>query len=171
MRHLARRLCAIATLLAPAFTSAHAAPAYTLTASVPLGSPESWDYVAFDPARQQAYIAHGDSITIVDTARLAVAGELSGLNGAHGVAPVPALGKVFAGSGRSGTVTEFDAKTFAGGPTIKAVDDPDGMISDPATRQVVGFGGGGSAGFIDPATDKLITVLPLGGKPAFRLLP
>ncbi|HQT78801.1 MAG TPA: YncE family protein [Rhodopila sp.] len=165
MRHLTRRLCAIAALSIPAITSVHAAPAYTLTASVPLGGPERWDYVAFDPATQRVYVAHGDNITVVDAARLTVAGQLSELQGAHGVAPVPDLGKVFADSGRTGTVTEFDAKTLASHTTIKAVDDADGMLYDPATHQVVVLGGGATAGFIDPATDNLISVLPLGGKP------
>jgi DNA-binding beta-propeller fold protein YncE len=153
-------------LAAPAVRAELAAPAYTLTASIPLGAPDRWDYVIFDPATQRIYVAHGTAVTVVDSATFAVAGSLGGLDGAHGTAPVPELGKVFADSGKTGTVTDYDARTFAPGATIKAVGDADGMVFDPASQQVIVLGGdSASAGFIDPRTDQLTATLALGGSP------
>ena len=144
--------------------AAQTEPTYTLVASIPLGAPDRWDYVVFDPATQRAYVAHADAVTVVDTAALAVVGSLAGLDGAHGTAPVPSLGKVFADSGRTGKVTDYDARTLAATATIKAVGDADGMIYDPASDQVVVLGGdSASAGFINPHTDQLAATLPLGG--------
>ncbi len=162
----ANRLCGAALFLAVALPAARAEPAYELTASVPLGAPDRWDYVVFDPAMQRLYVAHGNAVTVVDAATLAIAGQLGGLDGAHGAAPVPALGKVFADSGKDGTVIDFDAKSFAPLATIKVVGDADGMIYDAASDQVVVLGGdSGAAGFIDPRTDQLTATLPLGGSP------
>ena len=163
---VAIHLLGAALCLALACTAARAGPAYTLTASLPLGAPDRWDYVVFDPATQRVYVAHGNAVTVVDAASLAIAGSLEGLDGAHGTAPVPALGKVFADSGKQGTVVDFDARTFAPLATIKAVGDADGMIYDAASSQVVVLGGeAGEAGFIDPHTDQLTATLALGGSP------
>ena len=152
--------------LALACAPARAEPAYTLAASLKLGAPDRWDYVVFDPAMQRVYVAHGNAVTVVDAASLTIAGSLEGLDGAHGTAPVPALGKVFADSGKQGTVVDFDAKTFAPLATIKALSDADGMIYDAASGQVVVLGGeAGAAGFIDPRTDRLTATLALGGSP------
>ena len=160
------RLCAGAFFLATACPAAGAEPVYKLTASVPLGAPDRWDYVVFDPATQRVYVAHGNAVTVVDAVTLTLAGSLDGLDGAHGTAPVSALGKVFADSGKNGTVTDYDAATFAPRATIKAVGDADGMIYDPASSQVVVLGGdSAAAGFIDPRTDQLTATLPLGGSP------
>ncbi len=160
------RLCGAILLLAVAVPAGAARPGYKLTASVPLGIPDRWDYVVFDPPTQRIYVAHQDAVTVVNAATLTIAGRLAGLDGAHGTAPVPALGKVFADSGKTGTVTDYDAKTFAPHATIKAVGDADGMIYDAASGQVVVVGGdSAAAGFIDPGTDRLTATLPLGGSP------
>lgn len=80
--------------------------------------------------------------------------------------PLPALGKVFADAGEAGTVVVYDAKTLAPRASIKAVGDADGMVFDPASDRVVVLGGdSAAAGFIDPTTDRLAAVLPLGGAP------
>ncbi len=169
MDRVTARRCGAALCLAlasPAVRAEAVEPAYTLTATVPLGAPDRWDYVVFDPATQRIYVAHGTAVTVVDATNLVVAGSLGGLDGAHGTAPVPALGKVFADSGKTGTVTDYDARTLAPRATIKAVGDADGMIYDPASRQVIVLGGdSASAGFIDPRTDQLTATLALGGSP------
>lgn len=143
-----------------------AAPHYTLTASISLGAPTRWDYVTFDPATQRVYVAHGTQVTVVDTRRGAVIGSLAGIDGAHGIVPLPARGEVFADAGKAGTVIVFDATTYARRATIAAVGDADGMIFDPASDRVVVLGGNSAAaGFIDPGTDRLTATLGLGGSP------
>ena len=169
MHRVTARLCGAAlclVLACPAVRAAAVEPSYKLTATVPLGAPDRWDYVIFDPATQRIYVAHGTAVTVVDATTLAVAGSLAGLDGAHGTAPVPALGKVFADSGKTGTVTAYDAGTLTPRATIKAVGDADAMIYDPASQQVIVVGGdSASAGFIDPRTDQLTATLPLEGSP------
>ena len=66
---------------------AHAAPAYRLTATVPLGAPDRWDYVVPDPAGGRVYIAHGDRLAVLDARSGAVIGAVEGIaGGTHGTA-------------------------------------------------------------------------------------
>lgn len=41
-------------------------PDYTLTASVPLGSPDRWDHVVDNPQTERVYVAHGDRLAVID---------------------------------------------------------------------------------------------------------
>ena len=141
-------------------------PHYTLQASIPLGDPDKWDYVVFDPVDQRVYVAHGTGVTVIDASRDKVIGTLGGIDGAHGIVPMPKLGKIFADSGKTGTVIVYDDKTLAPLAIIPAVGDADGMNYDSASGQVVVMGGdSASVGFINPQTDRLTATLPLGGSP------
>src|ERR1700716_3665371 len=46
--------------------AADAANLYTITKTVPLGSPERWDYVTYDRTSHRVYAAHGTSIVVLD---------------------------------------------------------------------------------------------------------
>ncbi|HVE20955.1 MAG TPA: YncE family protein [Acidocella sp.] len=161
--------CAVWLLGAGAAVAAPPAaqiPHYTLQASIPLGGPDKWDYVAFDPVDQRVYVAHGTGVTVIDARQDKVIGTLGGIDGAHGTVPMPQLGKIFADSGKTGTVIVYDDKSLAPLATIPAVGDADGMTYDAASGRVVVLGGdSASAGFIDPMTDRLTATLPLGGSP------
>jgi DNA-binding beta-propeller fold protein YncE len=146
--------------------TASAVPHYTLQASIPLGGPDMWDYVVFDPVDQRVYVAHGTGVTVIDASTDKVIGTLGGIDGAHGIVPMPKLGKIFADSGKTGTVIVYDDKTLAPITTIKAVGGADGMNYDPASGRVVVMGGdSASVGFINPMTDQLTATVPLGGSP------
>ena len=41
-------------------------PRYHVSMVVPLGTPDRWDYVMFDPETHRVYVAHGDRVTVVD---------------------------------------------------------------------------------------------------------
>jgi DNA-binding beta-propeller fold protein YncE len=161
--------CALWLLGAGAAVAAPTAaklPHYMLQASIPLGGPDKWDYVVFDPVDQRVYVAHGTGVTVIDARQDKVIGTLGGIDGAHGTVPMPQLGKIFADSGETGTVIVYDDKSLAPLATIPAVGDADGMTYDPASGRVVVLGGdSASAGFIDPQTDRLTATLPLGGSP------
>jgi DNA-binding beta-propeller fold protein YncE len=146
--------------------TASVAPHYTLQATIPLGGPDKWDYVVFDPVDQRVYASHGTGVTVIDASKGTVIGTLGGIDGAHGIVPMPKFGKIFADSGKTGTVIAYDDKTLAPITTIPAVGDADGMNYDPVSGWVVVLGGdSASAGFINPVTDQLTAKLPLGGSP------
>lgn len=79
-------------------------PNYHITKVVPLGDPDRWDYVVFDPDSQRVYVAHGDRITVVKGDSGALIGTIEGMpGGTHGVAISHATGMGYTddGQGRS----------------------------------------------------------------------
>jgi len=71
-------------------------------------------------------------------------------------------------SGNGGTVRIFDLKTFKVLDNIPAAEDADAIIYDSASDRVFTFNGDAhSSTVIDPRAGKLITNIPLGGKPEY----
>jgi DNA-binding beta-propeller fold protein YncE len=105
---------------------------------------------------------------VVDEDSGKLIGEVTGIDGAHGTAPVDATGHGFATSGNDGTVRMFDLKTFQVLSNIAAAEDADAIIHDSASNRVFTFNGDAhSSTVIDPQEGKLITNIPLGGKPEY----
>jgi YVTN family beta-propeller protein len=143
--------------------AAAAAPLYRLAATAPLGDPPRWDYLTYEPARQRLFVAHLKEVTVLDTRTLQLAGKVTGIDGAHGVALVPG-GHGYAASGETGTVVAFDQATLLPVATIAAQKDADGMAYDPASRNVyVINGGNGSITVIDPKSDQAVATIHTGG--------
>jgi YVTN family beta-propeller protein len=157
----------LAGLLAAALASSAAAqpkPGYVLTKTVPLGSPDRWDYVVFDAASHRVYVAHGDRLSVVDGHDGKVLGEVAGIpGGTHGTAV--AGGKGYTDDGRAGEAVAFDLKTLQTTKHIPAADDADGIVSEPTTGHVfVMDGDSGKVTVIDPKADAVVTNVELGGK-------
>ncbi len=55
-------------------------PAFRISRSAPLGAPDRWDYVTWDAATHDVFVAHGDRVTVVDTIRTAVTGRTMGID-------------------------------------------------------------------------------------------
>jgi DNA-binding beta-propeller fold protein YncE len=145
--------------------AATASPAYTLEATVPLGPPDRWDYVAYDSASDRILIAHATETTVVDARTRSVIARLAPLNGAHGQVVTPD-GRIFADSGKTGTVTIFDGTSFKALNTVPAGQDADGMVYEPASHLVAVMDGDpGTATLLDPAGKKPALTVPLGGSP------
>lgn len=168
-----RRL-AVAALLAAAAagpaSAAEAPPGYHLVRSVPLGPPDRWDYVVFDAASRRVFVAHGSEITVVDAGSGAILGRVPGIDGAHGIATVPALGRGYASNGRSGSTTVFDLATLKPIAEIKGEPDADPVVFDPAVGRVFVMNGDSrSVTVIDPAADTAVATIPLPGQPEYAV--
>src|SRR5207249_5506640 len=93
-------------------------------------------------------------------------GEITGINGAHGTAIASASGHGFATSGNDQSVVMFDTKTFKELARIPSAEDTDAIIYDPVSNRVFTFNGDAhSSTVIDPGPGRLVTNIPLGGKP------
>jgi hypothetical protein len=46
--------------------SAATNPAYTLSQSIALGTPDRWDYVVYDGQTNRVYVAHSDRLAVID---------------------------------------------------------------------------------------------------------
>jgi DNA-binding beta-propeller fold protein YncE len=149
-----------------------AKPLYTITKTIPLGSPERWDYLYFDAPTHRVYVSHSDHLDIVDGRTGAKIGEVDGFaGGTHGIAIVHSVGRGYTDDGRAGEAGSFDLKTFKPIKRIKAEDDADGMVYDPASGHVfVVDSDPGHLTVIDPKTDMAVATIDAGGKLEFAVV-
>ena len=150
-----------------------AAPAtggYHLIKKVPLGAAEGggeyFDYINVDASARRAYLSHGTDFLVVDADKGTVLGKISGFKRNHGIALVPELSRGFISDGDAGLVVIVDLKTFKKIGEVKAEQDADSILYDPASKRVFVFNGQPkSATVIEPANGTVITTIPLGGAP------
>jgi DNA-binding beta-propeller fold protein YncE len=137
-----------------------------MTASIPLGSPDRWDYVVFDGNTHRVYVAHGDRVTVVDAATRKIVGEVEGIpGGTHGVAISAATGQGFTDDGKNGKAIAFDLKTLMVTHDIPADVDADAIAFDRMTGRVfVIEGDPGAITVIDPKSDSAVATIKAGEK-------
>jgi YVTN family beta-propeller protein len=140
-------------------------PNYHISMVVPLGSPDRWDYVVFDPDSRRVYVAHGDRVTVVDGTNGAVVGAIEGMpGGTHGVAISHATGKGYTDDVKAGMVAVFDLITLKVIKRIKAESDADGIVFDPSSGHIfVIDGDSGKLTVIDPKNDTVLAAIDGGG--------
>ena len=144
---------------------AQTAPAYTVTKSVPLGAPDRWDYVVFDPSSHRVYVAHADKVAVVDGRDGKLIGEIAGIpGGTHGFGISAATGQGFTDDGKAGTAVVFDLKTLKIKQSIPAAADADAVAFDSASGHVFIIDGDPHLiTVIDPRTDKVVATIDGGG--------
>lgn len=160
------------TCLAPlAAVAAAGAPHYHITHQMPLPGDEGWDYLTYEQGGNRLFVSHGTHVLVIDTAKLAVVGDIADTQGVHGIALAPELGRGFVSAGRAGTVVEFDLNSLARLKEIKVTgDNPDAILYDPASQRVFTFNGRGhNATAIDARTGEVLGTIPLDAKPEFAV--
>ena len=161
---LAAAAIACACGLAPA-ALAQPAPAYTVTQSVPLGGPDRWDYVVFDPGSHRVYIAHADHVDVVDGRDGKPLGQIEGIaGGTHGFAISAATGQGYTDDGEAGTAVVFDLKTLKIKKRIPVEKDADAIAFDPMSGHVfVIEGDPHKITVINPKTNAVLATIDGGG--------
>jgi YVTN family beta-propeller protein len=163
-----RTLVLAASALAALGAQSHHGPGYHVLRTHVLGGDGGWDYVALDSTRHRLFIARQDRVLVVNPDDGSMLGVIPGLDRAHGVAIVDAVGRGFATSGRDGTIRMFDLKSLAELAKIEAAPDADAILYDPASKRVFSMNGDSkSSTVVDPATGKVVGTIDLGGAPEF----
>jgi DNA-binding beta-propeller fold protein YncE len=135
-----------------------------------LGGDGGWDYLTVDADARRLYIARSNRLMVIDADSGKLLGEVSGLDGAHGVVIVKDQDVGFATSGKSGEVFVFDLKNFKVLKRIKAGVNPDALLYDPASKRVLAFNGKSKEmTAIDAGTMNTLGTLALPGKPEFAV--
>jgi DNA-binding beta-propeller fold protein YncE len=168
---IAAGIALLAALLAVAQSPPGAGP-YRVAQVFRVGGPGGYDYATFDPERHHLYLPRTTHTMVIDTASGKTVADIPGQKGNHGVALVPSVGRGFITDGRDGSVLVFDLKSFEVLGKVKAADDADGVIYDPASNKVLVSCGDASvmvpiAPDVDPKTGQADAAVPLGGKPEF----
>jgi len=155
-------LATVSVLCAPSTSPYRVARTYTL------GGDGTWDYIVPDPPSHRLFIGRQNRVMVVDANSGMLIGEVTGIEGAHGVAIAASSGRGFATSGRDASVVMFDLSTLKTLGKIPAAEDADAIIYDAPSDRVLTFNGDAhSSTVIDARTGKLITNVPLGGKPEY----
>jgi DNA-binding beta-propeller fold protein YncE len=175
MNPFKRPLLAAALVLAAAAGRAAETPAgkaatYRLLKTAVLGGEGGWDYLSLDGAARRLYVAHATKIEVVDVDTLKPVGAVEGVDGAHGAALAPELGRGFATAGKGDKVVIFDLKTLKPLGEVKTGAGPDAVVYEPTTRRVFSFNGKGrDITVIDAAGGAAVGAIPVGGRPEFAV--
>jgi DNA-binding beta-propeller fold protein YncE len=164
-------IACVAVLLADA-KAQPTADHYQVAETFQVGGVGGWDYVTVDSENKRLYVPRTTHTMVLDTATGKTIGDIPGQKGNHGVAVVPNAGRGFITDGADGSVVVFDLKTFDVLGKVKAAEDADGIIYDPASRKIlVSCGDAGVvvpiSPDVDPKTGQADAAVPLGGKPEF----
>ena len=159
---------ALAIMLLVAAAVAATAPGYHVVNTYKLGGDGGWDYLTADASARRLYISRATHVMVVDADSGKSVGDIADTPGVHGIALAPELGRGFVSNGREGTVSIFDLKTLSTSSKVKAGDNPDAILYDPATKRVFTFNGRSQdSTAIDAATGKVLGTIKLDGKPEF----
>lgn len=144
---------------------------YQVAQALHVGGEGGWDYITVDSQQKRLYVPRSTHTMVLDAATGKTIADIVGQQRNHGVAIVPEVGRGFITDGKDGSVTIFDLKTNKSLGKIKAADDADGIIYDPASRKLLVSCGDAAAIIafspdIDPNSGKVDSV-DLGGKPEF----
>jgi DNA-binding beta-propeller fold protein YncE len=130
------------------------------------GKTTRWDYMSFDAARSQMFIAHlGDgAVVVINTKTKAVVATIDGIGDVHGTLVVPELDRVYASATKTNEIVAIDAATLKITVRIPAGIYPDGMAYAPEVHKLyVSDEHGKTETVIDAQSNKRIATIQLGG--------
>jgi DNA-binding beta-propeller fold protein YncE len=158
----------IVALIVTAVAVAAGGPGYKVVNTYKVGGDGGWDYLIADAAARRLYISRATHVIVLDLDSGKTVGDIADTPGVHGIALAPELGRGFVSNGREGTVSIFDLKTLATISKVKAGENPDAILYDPATRRVFTFNGKSQdSTAIDAAQGTVLGTIKLNGKPEF----
>ena len=166
LRHLSV-LGVSGVLLVGAAAGVRAQGPYAKIGEVPVGGAASFDYLNVDPAAHRLYLTHSTEVVVIDTTTNAVVGRIPAGPRIHGIALVGDRGYIT--NGGEATVSIVDLKTLQVLNKVttdpnNAMANPDAITYEPKQKEIYAFNHTGkSAGVLEAATGKLVTVIPLSG--------
>ena len=165
------RFLGFSLLLLFATTLAVAADSgYHLINTFKIGGDGGWDYLIADSSARRVYISRATHVIVIDADSGKPVGDIPDTPGVHGIALAPELGRGFISNGRENTVTIFDLKTLKAITKVKAGENPDAILYDPASKRVFAFNGRShDATAIDAASGSVLGTIKLEGKPEFAV--
>ncbi|MGH9729924.1 MAG: YncE family protein [Candidatus Acidiferrales bacterium] len=141
---------------------------YHLLKTIPVPGDTFWDYLKFEPSTHRLFISHGTHCVVLDVDTGKVVGDITGMEGIHGIVLAPEFNRGFITDGRAAKVVIFDLKTLQVTGSAPADPDADGEVYDPASKRVFTMNGDSKTStVIDAATGKVVGKIDLGGQPEF----
>jgi DNA-binding beta-propeller fold protein YncE len=161
-------LALIIFLLSPEQLPSQNPTGYHLLKKTVLGGEGFWDYLALNSETRIMYITHGTEVVLFQVDSGQKLTSIGGLQGVHGVAFVPRLGRGYISNGRADALTVFDLKTGEKLAEIKTGANPDAILYDDFSGRLFSFNGrSADATAVNVADNSVAGTVPLGGKPEF----
>jgi DNA-binding beta-propeller fold protein YncE len=101
-----------------------------------IGGEGNWDYMAMDPVALQLIVAHGAVVQVVDVTTGTVAGEISGMSEAHGIALGDTGEFGYVSDGPANRVRVFDRRSLKVVASIPTGPNPRAIVFEPQNRLV-----------------------------------
>ncbi len=157
-------------LLAATQPAVHAAE-YGVRQTWTLDQAGRWDYLEVDPVRHRLFMTRGDRVQVLDLPSGKVAGQIGGLQSAHGVAFAQKLNLGFASSGGGNSIVVFDLATLQIRQEVKVSGaNPDAILFDEGSGKLYAFNGKtNNVSVFDAVTMALKATIAVGGKPEFAV--
>lgn len=154
----------LAAAISAALPAIAADPLYSIVKSIPLGSPERWDYVAADRATHRVYIAHGPEVTVVDPVAGKVIAQIGPYpGGTHGITFARNANRGYTDDGGNGLAEVFNLATLQPEGSVPAQPGADGVAFDDATQRVFVISGrSGKITVIDSAKNQVAGTIDVG---------
>jgi DNA-binding beta-propeller fold protein YncE len=163
-------LLGLSGFLAQAQTSAPLLLSRTISLA---GVTGKFDHFAVDTTGKRLFAAATgvQSVLVIDLATDKIVDTLKGFGKPHGLAWVPATGRLFVADGGKATLDVFEGSPLKLIKTISLSEDADDMVYDPATSLLyVGHGGTNAANparvaIVDAQSLVLVTNIPVASHP------
>lgn len=124
-----------------------------------------YDYLTTAP-NNELYVSHGNKVDIIKTTNGSYVDSITGMTNVHGVALDYKTRKGFISDGGNNRLVVFNMDTHKKVGEILGDKNPDAIVFEPLTKTIiVGNGKSNNISVIDPATDKIIHTVNIGGKP------
>lgn len=101
-----------------------------------IGGTGNWDYLTADPGARRLYIAHGNSVQVVDLDSGSPAGEIRGFRQAHAIALDDTGEFGYVSDGPAGEVKVFNRRSLAVEATIPIFCVPRSIAFEPQSKLV-----------------------------------
>jgi DNA-binding beta-propeller fold protein YncE len=139
-------------------------------AAAPGSTGEYFDYVSVDADARRVYLGRGTAVEVMDADSGKNLGFIPGFTRQHGVAIAPEFNRGFISDGTAGTITIFDLKTLQKISDVKAANDADCLVYDPASKNAFSMNGdANSSTVVNARTGEVLKTIPLGGAPEFAV--
>lgn len=144
---------------------------YSVQKQFKLGGPGLWDYLVVDSIANRLFISRENRVLVLSTVNDSQVAVIPNTPGVHGIALAPELGKGFTSNGGANTITVFDLTSLKTLTTIPVGgQNPDAIVYDAPSTHVFTFNHqSADASSIDPVSGKVVSVIPLPGKPEFAV--
>ncbi len=138
-----------------------------------IGGKGGWGFLAVDPAAHRLFIPRTDHISVVDIETGKVLGEISGMVNLRNLALDDSGRYGYATDvtdGTAGFVRVFDRTSLKLVASIPTAPIPFAIVYDPRTKRIFAFSSRGhSVDVIDSSNNKIISTLPLAGRPGYAV--